>query len=57
LQNVTIAARKLLGAINGLVCAFAHPIGVTVEDKTALEERLYQVADGMVHHPVAEGGS
>ncbi len=56
LQDIGVAAGKLLGAVQGAVGAFADPVGVRISDEAALEDRLDQVAQGVVDDPVAERG-
>ena len=55
LQHIAEAAGELLAAVQGAVGALAHPVGIAVVDEAALEDRLDDVAQGMVHHPVAKG--
>ena len=53
-QGVAMAPRPTLAGVQGPVGALADPNGVGVVDKAALEGRLDQLAEGVVHHPVAE---
>ena len=53
-QHIAKAARKVLQPIHGAVCAFRSAVGITVTDKTALEPGFDDVAQGMVHDPIAE---
>jgi hypothetical protein len=56
LQEVPVAAGKTLGTVQGAVGALANPVGIGVWDEQPLEDRLDQIAQSMVHHPIAEGG-
>ena len=35
--------------------SLADPIGITIEDKTAVEDRFHQVAQRMMHHAIPKG--
>ena len=54
LQHRGVAARQLLHTLQGAVRALAEASGVGVSDEGTLEDRLDEVAQGMVHHAVAE---
>ena len=54
-QHVAIAPGELLQPVDGPVRAFADPVGVAVGDEARLEQRLDDVAQRMVHHPIAKG--
>ncbi len=53
-QHVTVLAGERLAAIQRPMRALADPVGVAVSDEAALESRLDDVAQRMMHHPVAE---
>lgn len=57
LENIRIFFAESLGAVDGGVRAFAHPARIRVEDKAAVEERLYYAAQGMMNHAVTKGRS
>ena len=54
-QHIAIAARKTLAAVQRPVAAFSHSIGIGMGYEAALEERLDEIAQRVVDHPVAEG--
>jgi len=56
-HDETMPSQVICAAIQGGMRAFALAVGVTVEDELALEERLDDVHQGVMHHAVAEGGS
>ena len=51
----TDSAWPSAGSAQCPVGALAHPIGVGVFDEAALEGRLDQLAEGMMHHPIPKG--
>ena len=51
---MTVTVAVLLVARHGAMRAIAHPVGVTVRDESALEDRLDHRAQRMMHHAVAE---
>lgn len=55
MQDIRILAGKFLGAVQGAMCALADAIGITIEDETALEDGLDQIAQGVMHDAVAKG--
>ena len=54
-QHIAETARKLLGAVERFVRAFADAVGVGVENKRPLKNWFDQIAQRMVYHAVAEG--
>ena len=55
-QDVAEAVAEPLVAGDGPVRTLAGAVGVAVVDEAALEQRLAHRAEGVVDHPVAEGG-
>ena len=55
LQHIAMAAGEVLAAVQRPMGAFAHAVGVGVVDEAALEERLHNIAERMVHHPITKG--
>jgi hypothetical protein len=56
LEHVAKATGEVLAAVEGAMGAFAHPAGIGVVNEAALEDRLDDVDQGVVHHPVAKRG-
>ena len=53
-QDVAVAAGKNLQPIDGPVRALGRPVGVAVGDEQAFEAGLNDVAQRVVHDPIAE---
>ena len=54
-EHVAVTAGELLAAVQRGVGALADAVGVAVVDEAALEDGFDHVAQGVVHHAVAEG--
>lgn len=55
LQHILKPPHELGAAIQRLMSALAHPVGVTVVDELAFVDGHDHVAQSMVHHPIPEG--
>ncbi len=53
-QDIAIAAREALQPVDGPVRALGLAVGVAVGNEQPLEARLDDVAQRVVHHPIAE---
>lgn len=56
LQHVGIAAGKLGAAIQGGMSTFAGAAGVGIMDEAGFPDGFNDMAQGMMHHPIPEGG-
>ena len=56
LEYIRILARKMLRTCDRLMLPFAGPVRIQIVNKAAFKDRLDQVAQRMVDHPVAEWG-
>ncbi len=54
LQNIRVTAGKRLTTVDSPMRAFANTIGIGVRNKTKLENRLYDITQCMMNHPISE---
>src|SRR5512135_1179759 len=55
LENVAVASQIMLEPVHSRMGALAPAAGIGVLDESALEERLDDIAQGVMDHPVAVG--
>jgi hypothetical protein len=55
-QRISVTTGKLLKSIDCPVATPTQPVGITVRDKAAFESWLDDIAERMMHNPVAKGG-
>jgi hypothetical protein len=53
-ENVTKAASEASGAVEGFVRAFADAVCIRVENERLFEDRLDEIAQGVMNHAVAK---
>lgn len=57
LEHVAVTACELLAAVQRTVGALTYPVGIGIDNEGSLEDRLNDVAEGVMDNPVTEWGS